>query len=256
MAGPTIHQRVAGFLWHWRDGPGWVRNGAEIAKLRASGMRVLRVQLQDDGPIPRALCDEWRAAGMKVWGAVRPSHAPLGGTIWDPIEAARWIRQERVRLALTGMDLNFEREVRDADNATGGQWSSTFWAEYRRLCPTLPTHLDTVYGDFAGGINNVYTPGARFSVQTYWGPEGLWDDPPTNIVRWCAGAQPAIPKAIIKPIFRVSPNNAGQLPDWNVVFDDTVKAGTKGCCFYYIDGADFELLRRLTREAIVRGCAY
>lgn len=266
MPGPTIHQRVHGWLWHWDTGPGWCRDGSEIAKLRQDGMRVLRVQCQDDGLIPVALIDEWISAGMQVWLAVRPSGAPLGPTpVWSPQQTAQFIRDELDRtrrgdgtLRYRGADLNFEKDVRDADNSTipKGRWSAEFKAEYRRLMPTLPTHLDTVFGDFAGGINNVYTPGIRMSVQTYWGPEGIWDDPPTNIVKWCAGAMPKIPKEIIKPIFRVVANNSGQLPDWGVVFNDWRASGCKGGAWYYIDGADFDLLRWLTREAVRRGVAY
>jgi len=234
-----------------------------MAKLRTDGMRVLRVQLQDDGPLDPENVKLWRALGFKVWGAVRPSNQPLHNGTWTPHEAAEFFRDEKLRMIragtnLAGADWNFEREVRDADNATTphGQWSAQFVPYFRSFCPTLPAHLDSVYGDFAGGINNVYTPGIRFSVQTYWGAEGLWDDPPTNIVKWCAGAQPVIPKAVVKLLVRVVPNSAGQLPDWEAVFSDWKASGLLGGSWYYIDGADFDLVRWLTREAIRRGCAY
>ena len=63
---PPARQRLA---VGWATGPGWCRDGSEMAKLRSDGMRVLKVQLQDNGPIPRDQADEWRAAGM-VWSAV------------------------------------------------------------------------------------------------------------------------------------------------------------------------------------------
>ena len=94
---PTIHQRVNGWLWSWATGPGWCRDGSEMAKLRSDGMRVLKVQLQDNGPIPRDQADEWRAAGMKCG---RGGH--VDGD--DPTELARWLKGERNRLALAGLD--------------------------------------------------------------------------------------------------------------------------------------------------------
>lgn len=251
---PTIHQRVFGWLWHWRDGPGWVRDGAEIAKLRADGMRVLRVQLQDNGPIPVEQAKEWRDAGVKVWGAV----GHVDGR--DAKELAGWLKSERVRLSLTGLDCNFEEDVRAMDAASGGQWSKAFAAEARRLMPTLPMHLDTYYGPAAAspGINlGAYTKdnGFRLTLQSYWG-DGVYDDPCTRMVQWTSGASPYIPKAIVKPLHRVVPNSQGQMPDWDVVFSDWQASVLKGGGFYYIDGADFELLRWLTREALRRGCAY
>jgi hypothetical protein len=258
VSGITIHQRVHLWLWHWRDGPGWVRNpqSDELRALRVAGARVLRVQLQDDGPVPRELVDGWKAAGWKVWGAMRPSHAPLGGTVWDPTVAAAWAEREKYQLALHGLDFNFEREVRDADVASGGQWSRDFVERFRSLCPTLPCALDTYYGDFAGGINNVYTPGIRFNVQTYWGSEGIWDDPPTNIVKWCSGAQPVIPKAVIKPVFRVTRNNSGERLDMNVALDDAKIAGTKGMVLYTLDGGDLDFQIEFVKRAIAEGVAY
>lgn len=255
----TIHQRVHLWLWHWRDGPGWVRsNSDELRALRADGARVIRVQLQDDGDVPDTLVALYHSMGFKVWGAIRPSGAPLEapGTVWYPEQTALFGKSERVRLGLNGIDWNFEREVRDQDTATNGWWSSTFKTRARQLMPTLPMVLDTVYGDFAGGINNVYTPDFRMNVQTYWGPEGTWDDPPTNIVKWCSTAQPPIAKANVKPVIRVSPNSAGELVGRDTVIQDCKAAGTKGIVFYYIDGAPLDHLRAFIRESIAAGIAY
>ena len=253
----TIHQRVSGWLWNWKTGPGWCRDGVEIRKLYTDGMRVLRVQLQDNGPIPREQADEWRAAGMKVWGAV----GHVDGR--DPKELAAWLKAERVRLALTGMDCNFEEDVRRMDAESGGQWSITFASEARRLMPTLPMQIDTYFGPAAAmpGINlGAYKAnGFRPLIQSYWG-NGIWDDPPTHMVEWLGAASPSWPPALIKPVHRVVPpdtgEHAGQLPNWSVVFNDWRESGLKGGSYYYIDGADFELLRWLTRETIKRGCAY
>lgn len=251
----TIHQRVHGWLWHWRTGPGWIRD-EQIRELRRAGMRALRVQLQDDGEIPRDLVDFWTGCGFKVWGAVRPSNAPLHNGTWTPEETAAFIKRERVRLGLHGVDLNFEREVRDADASSGGNWSARFVPEFRRLCPTLPAALDTVYGDFAGGINNVYTPGIRFNVQTYWGAEGIWDDPPTNIVKWIAGAQPVIPKANTKPLYRTVRNNAGEVVNRATAIADQHAAGLIGASLYYIDGTPLDELVAWTKALIDARCAY
>lgn len=149
------------------------------------------------------------------------------------------------------------------DAESGGQWSAIFAAEARRLMPTLPLQLDTYYGSAAAtpGINlGAYKwQGFRLCIQSYWG-DGIWDDPPTHMVEWTKGANPPWPKSVIKPMHRVvAPSKgeyAGQLPDWDVVFMDCKAAGTLGVGFYYIDGADFELVRWLTREAIRRGIAY
>lgn len=254
----TIHQRVHLWLWNWRTGPGWCRSAdaLEWAQLRADGARAVRIQLQDNGSVWPGLVAGLKERGWKVWGAMRPSYAPLGGMIWEPVAAAEWAASEKRRLKLDGLDFNFEREVRDADKASGGAWSRAFVGRFRALCPTLPCALDTVYGDFAGGIENVYTPGIRFNVQTYWGEEGIWDDPPTNILRWCAGAQPRIRKAIVKPVVRVAPNNAGELPDPKAVIFDCQRAGMRGVVFYYVDGAPLPYLRAFIRDAIARGVAY
>lgn len=253
MAGITIHQRVHLWLWHWRTG-GY--DAPVLKLLREDGARVLRVQLQDDGPIPRERVDLWKSLGLRVWGAIRPSYDPLGPGTWTPRQTAEFARDEKRRLALDGMDFNFERDVMLADIETGGAWSAEFVSLFRSFCPTLPACLDTVFGDFAGGINNVYTPGMRMNVQTYWGPEGTWDDPPTNIVKWCAGAQPVIAKANIKPVVRVSPNTAGELVSRATVIADCKAAGTKGIVFYYVDGAPLEHLRAFIRESIASGIAY
>ena len=200
----TIHQRVNGWLWNWQTGPGWVRDGAEMAKLRSDGMRVLKVQLQDNGPIPREQCDEWRAAGMKVWGAV----GHVDGR--DPRELAAWLRAERVRLALSGLDCNFEEDVRAMDGNSGGQWSSDFAFEARRLMPTLPLHIDTYYGSAAAspGINlgPYQKNGFRLTLQSYWG-DGVYDDPPPRMVRVDSRCFASWPKALVKPLHRVVANS-------------------------------------------------
>jgi hypothetical protein len=254
MVTPTIHQRVHGYLWNWATGPGWARDGSEIAKLSADGMRVLKVQLQDNGPIPVEQAQEWRGAGMKVWGMV----GHVDGR--EPLELAAWLKAERVRLSLTGLDFNFEEDVRAMDAATNGQWSVEFTREARRLMPTLPMHLDTYYGPAAAtpGINlGAYKAiGCRFSIQTFWGPEGLWDDPPTNMVKWCAGASPVIPRAIVKPILRTAPNNSGKLPDYDVAIADWKASGCRGGALYPIESYDFDKLRALIRKLIAAGVAY
>ena len=88
----------------------------------------------------------------------------------------------------------------------------------------------------------------------------MWNDPPTRMVEWTSGASPPWSKAMVKPLHRVvrpdSGPDAGKLPDWDVVFADQRAAGLLGVGYYRIDGADFDLLRWLTREAIRRGCAY
>jgi hypothetical protein len=250
----TIHQRVHGYLWHWKDGPGWVRDGAQIARLRQAGMRVLKVQLQDDGEIPTDQAKEWRDAGMKVWGMV----GHVDGR--DPIELAQWLKGERSRLFLAGLDCNYESDVLRMDTETHGQWSAIHAAECRRLMPTLPLHLDSYWGPMGAGINlGAYKAnGFRFSVQTAWGqPPVLWADPPTNIVKKGLGAQPVIPKAIIKPIFFIVPGEGGANLDMNMAYADAKAAGTLGCGLYYIDGAQsIDEVIDWTKRAIQAGVAY
>lgn len=256
----TINQKPCGWLWHWESGPGWVRDGREIRKLYDAGMEQLRVQLQDDGPIPVEQVKEWREDGkVKVWGAVGHVNE------WEsnPKGLAAWLKSERVRLSLTGLDCNFEEDVRGFDERSDGKWSAIFAPEMRRLCPTLPLHLDTYYGPAAAknGINlGAYlAAGFKYTLQSYWG-NGIWDDPPTRMVAWTSGANPRIPKAIVKPLHRVVAPDvgqfAGQLPNWEVVFSDWELSGLKGGGFYYIDGADFDLLLWLFKECIRRGVAY
>jgi hypothetical protein len=255
----TRHQRVYGYLWHWESGPSWFRNPPELAPLRQAGMYGLRVQVQDDGQIPRALVDGWRSVGFKVDGMIGHVHE------WEvnPEGLAAWMKAERNRLALSGWDCNFEDEVNGFDARSNGQWSVRFANELRRLHPTLPLYLDSYWGPMGDKINlGAYKArGFRFNVQTFWTEkddvDGLWNDPTTNIVRKGSGAQPVIPRAVLKPIFRVASNNAGQLPDWDVVFTDTKIAGTKGCSFYYLDGApSLDYVCDLTRRAISSGAAY
>lgn len=252
----TIHQRVHGYLWNWQTGPGWCRDGAEIAKLRSDGMRVLKVQLQDNGPIPVEQAKEWRDAGMKVWGMV----GHVNNWERDPEGLAAWLKAERVRLALAGLDCNFEDEVNGFDLRSNGQWSVRFAKEARRLMSALPLHLDSYWGPMGGGINlGAYkASGFRFSVQTFWGqPPVIWADAPTNIVRKGLGAQPVIPKALIKPIFLLVPGKDGEMLDLDMAFADAKIAGTKGCGFYYIDGAaSLDVVRDWTRRAIAAGVAY
>ena len=149
--------------------------------------------------------------------------------------------------------------MRRLDADSGGQWSVQFATEARRLMPTLPLHLDTYYGSAAAspGINlgPYKQQGFRLTLQSYWG-DGVWDDPPTRMVQWTATAAPPWPRAYVKPLHRVVPNSASKLPDWKVVFADHRASGCKGVGWYYIDGADYDLLRYLTREAIRTGCAY
>jgi len=244
------------WLWHWRDGPGWVRSASdELRQLRADGAGVIRIQLQDDGEVPLWLVDLYKYFGYKVWGAIRPSGDPLGGSLWSPWAAAGFGDSERRRLGLNGIDWNFEREVRLADAESGGAWSRQFKPAFRARQPRVACALDTVFGDFAGGIENVYTPGFRMNVQTYWGGEGIYDDPVPKIVEWCAGAQPKISKAVVKPVFRVTRNNNGELLDRSLAISDSKKAGTIGNVLYYIDGAEFDYLRAFVRESIAEGVA-
>jgi hypothetical protein len=225
------------------------------------------VQLQDDTAdtgeeLTPEQTKEWRDAGPKVWGMCWPQGPPLApkGVTWDPFAAAEWIASERRRLSLTGMDLNFEGPVLQADIDTGGEWSQALCANLRLRCPTLPIHFDSYKGSAAAmpGIPlDAYSSiGCRFAIQTFWGAEGLWDDPPTQIVKWMAGASPPIHKRFVKPVIRVTPNNEGKLPIWEEVFANWFQSGCKGGGFYYIDGADFDLLRQLIRLSISRGCAY
>jgi len=129
------------------------------------------------------------------------------------------------------MDFNFEDEVRRADleSADGFTWSEPMARAWRAQRPKMATALDTYYGAAAGGMNlGAYMPtrGFRMNVQTYWGSEGIYDDPVPRIVEWCKGAQPSIPKSIIKPVARVSKNNSGAVLDMDVFVADCVKAGT------------------------------
>jgi hypothetical protein len=94
------------------------------------------------------------------------------------------------------------------------------------------------------------------AIQSFWGPDGLYEDPIWRMVAWCKNAQPSIPKAQVKPIVRVSPKDDGSLPDYQQVLSDCVKQGTKGIQLYYIDGADVDRLRDLIRTSISRGVAY
>lgn len=256
----TIHQRVALWLWHWNTGPGWVRDAqsAELRSLKDAGARVIRVHLQDDGVLPRDLVDAWKAAGWKVWGAFRPSHQPLGGVLWDATQAAEWAASEKRRLGLHGLDANFEDEVRGGDLNSGGGWSEAFARRFRELCPTLPSALDTYYGSAAGGMNlGAYVSRAfRMNVQTYWGAEGIYDDPVPRIVEWCKNAQPSIPKANVKPLFRVTRNNSGEQLLQSVAIGDSVRAGTKGAILYYLDGGDIEYMRHFVLNLIAAGASY
>ena len=264
---PTIHQRVAGYLWHWDTGPGWVRSpSAELKALRSDGMRVLKVQMQDDGPLPGPLVRMWRGLGFKVWGMVWPQGPPLSGSsTWGARETAEWFRAEKDRLVreganLDGADFNFEQPVMQKDLESNGAWSMAFSNRFRELCPTLPAALDTYYGSAAGGVNlGAYVvPGKNFrlNVQTFWGPDGIYDDPAWRVVGWTSNAEPPIPKAQVKLITRVSPNNQGQLPDFAQVIDDMVRQGLKGLQLYYIDGGNVDQMRGIVRAAIQRGAAY
>jgi hypothetical protein len=107
-----------------------------------------------------------------------------------------------------------------------------------------------------GAYKNI---GCRFSVQTFWGPpaSNVWDDPPTNIVKKGQGAQPVIPKAIIKPIVQTAPRDDGTLPDYDVVIADWKASGCKGGALYPIDSyPDFEGLRALIRKLVASGVTY
>lgn len=258
MTFPTIHQRLMLHVWHWSSGPGWVRNADDMRHLFEDGAKVVKLQLQDDGPVPLWYVQMLRSVGFKTWGMV----GHVDGR--DPLELAAWLKAERVRLSLTGLDLNFEEDVRAMDAASGGQWSVKFCTEARRLMPTLPMHLDTYHGPAAAspGINlGAYKniAGCRFSIQTFWGPPAtnVWDDPPTNIVKWCAAANPTIPRAIVKPILQMAPRDDGTLPDYDVAIADWKASGCKGGSLYPIESyPDFEGLRALVRKIIAAGCAY
>ena len=190
---PTIHQRVNGWLWSWATGPGWCRDGSEMAKLRSDGMRVLKVQLQDNGPIPRDQADEWRAAGMKVWGAV----GHVDGD--DPTELARWLKGERNRLALAGLDCNFESDVLNHDAASGGQWSVKFANEgppTHAYSADAPEHLLWDSGGLAGDqLGRVRADVQRLSADpAKLTGNTVWNDPPTRMVEWTSGASPPWPR--------------------------------------------------------------
>lgn len=231
----TIHQRPIGYLLGWKTGPGWVRDGSQINRLVRAGMPAMKVQLQDSGPIPEDQAKEWRDAGMQVWGMV----GHVDGR--DPLELASWLKGERARLFLKGLDCNYEDEVNKMDRETNGQWSRTHAAECRRLMPTLPLHFDSYWGPMGDRINlGAYKAnGFRFCVQTAWGqPPIIWADPTTSIVQKGLGAQPIIPKSIIKPIFFIVPGQGGEKLNPNIAIPNTKTAGTLGCGLYYMDGAE------------------
>lgn len=253
----TIHQRVHLHIWHWNTGPGWcrdLRGSDELVAFRAAGARVIRAHLVDDGPLDMAVVRMWRELGYKVWGMV------WGADQWkDKPEAfAEWCASEKRRLVLEGMDFNLEDNVKDWDVMTNGQWSERFASKWRDLCPLLPCCLDTYWGPAGAGMNlgAYHARGFRMNVQTFWGPEGLYDDPVTTIVLKAAGAQPVIPKANVKPIVRVTSNNSGERAPFARIFDDAKIAGTKGVGLYYVDGADPKLTEQLVKVAIAGGVAY
>jgi hypothetical protein len=260
---PTIHQRAHLILWNWRDGPGWCRDpgSPELRELYTAGARVLRVHLQDNGQIPRGLVDGWRAQGWKVWGMNRPSGDPLGGRVWGAEETANWCLSERNRLGLQGMDFNFEEEVRAADVESNGSWSRSFTRRWRSIqWSGLPSHLDTYFGSFAGGMENAYTPrpaNFRMSVQTFWGqPPVIWADPPTRIVSWIKGAQPRIPPSVVKPIYLCVRKDNGEIIDPQMAIEDQRLSGLKGLVLYYIDGGDVDWMCDFIRKALAAGVCY
>jgi hypothetical protein len=252
----TRHQKVALYWWHWRTGP----QNLPWGEFWRDGARTVKIQLQDDGPLDPEVVKDLRARGYKVDGMVWPQ---TEGTTWGPRETAEFFKAEKDRMVrhgtnLDGADFNFEDPVRWKDIDTSGAWSESFAKRFRELCPTLPAHLDTYYGSAAGGMNlGAYTSrNFRMAIQSFWGPDGLYEDPIWRMVAWCKNAQPSIPKAQVKPVIRVSPNNSGQLPPYAEVIQDAVNQGTKGIQFYYVDGADVDRLRDLIRTSISRGVAY
>lgn len=269
----TRHQKVFYYVWHWNQGPGWWRHieyldvggvkkpfATQLAPLTPDVFGLI-VQVQDDGKIPRDLADGWRGVGLRVDGMVGHVHD------WEqnPEGLAVWMKAERNRLALAGWDCNFEDEVNGFDERSKGQWSVRFANELRRLHPTLPLYLDSYWGPMGDKINlGAYKArGFRFRVQTFWTehpsgtPNGVWDDPPTSIVVKGAGAQPVIPKALIKPTYRVGKNNAGQFVDVQAAIADTKQADTKGCAFFPADAeGDFHTLVLMAKAALAGGIAY
>lgn len=175
----TVHQRCA--IWssdYTAVSDEW------LAELYAAGAGVYSVQLQDAGSIPRGKVGGWKAMGYRVFGAIRPSGAPLHepGRLWSPVETADWFASEKRRLALNGLQANFEDEVQQADLAGTG-WSETFTARFRALCPTLPAQLVTYPVE---GLDHApyIARGFRVSVETF-SPTNLWEWSPAWIMDWC-----------------------------------------------------------------------
>lgn len=245
MATSTVYQRV--HLWIWHSLTGGVED-SYLAKLYDAGARVLCVQLQDDGPLPKSLIDRWKGLvkdtplygkHFTVHGVVRPSGEPLfePGDRWAPETVASWASAEKVRLGLHGMRFNFEDDVEGADLVDDGAWSRAFVKEWRRLRPTLPSVLDTYKGAAGMRLECYREAGFRLAVQTY-DATGLWTDPPTSLVEWTKGR--GWPKGYVRPVFQVA-KFAGERLAISAAIADSKEAGMVGVSLYYVDGA-FDVL--------------
>ena len=255
MAGPTVHQRVALFIIdHGSVSTEWLR------ELHTAGARVLKVHLQDHGPLPADKMREWSALGYKLWGAVRPSGQPLheSGHLWTPEETVQFIRSEKRRLAsegttMHGIDCNFEQEIQQAD-VQGTGWSRLFTERFRLAMPTLPAQLDTYPVE---GLDHLAyrDKGFRVTCQTY-SPVNHWAWTPAWIMDWLQRV--GWPKAQCKITLPVHEIN-GVRP-WIPATVSMMKqaGGVKGCTLYPVESAmpPTAYLAELVRLLIWVGVAF
>lgn len=262
MALPTIYQRIHLWLWHWKTGG---VDPSYLATLYEAGARVICVQLQDDGSLPREKVREWKGLvegsplfgkHFSVWGVVRPSGEPLyaPGSPWTPETVATWAAAEKARLGLNGLRFNLEDEVELQDMTSGGLWSSDFVEDWRKLCPRCPSILDTYKGAAGMNLDAYRAAGFRLAIQTY-DATGLWTDPVRDLVRWTG--ERGWPRSYVRPVFQVAPFAGERLPSERAILSARA-AGTKGISLYYVDGA-FDVLSEylvpFCKEAISAGIA-
>ena len=226
---PTVWQRVCLWVWHWPN-----VDESYLAKLYAAGARVIAVQLQDDGPLPRAKAAAWKALGFKLHGVVHPYAED--GKLWTPQATVDFAVQERSRLSLNGLRFNFEDEVEAADQGAG-QWSADFCSIYRRRVPWVPSALDTYKGAAGMNLTAYRVAGFRLLVQTY-DATGLWTDPVESVVAWTTAR--GWPKGHVRPTFGVFKFDGVRLEP-SVAIASAKAAGTLGASLYYVDGAFDEL---------------